>query len=104
MQDEATKAAASATVTLIQYGAVGSLLVIFLGFFLWLFYRLINKMLIEWTQQWTEIKVFMHENVQALRAVRETMIQQQREIMLEFRDLRREPTQVNRSNTGNPNF
>lgn len=92
MHEQATNAASAVTVTLIQYGAVGALLLVFLGVFLWLFYRLINKMLGEWSEQWRAISNFMNEQVKALQAVQDTQQENHRDVMSEFRHLNREPS------------
>jgi hypothetical protein len=82
----------NAGITLIQYGAIGALLVIFLGLFLWVFYKVINHLLDEWSKQWQQITTFMDEQVKALRAVQDSINASQREIISEFRAYHREPT------------
>lgn len=90
--DVATNIGQSASATLIQYGAIGALLVIFLGVFLWVFYRGVNILLGQWVEQWKLITSFMQEQTKAMQALRETIHESKREIISEFRAYHREPT------------
>lgn len=91
----AVRAGQDASVTLIQYGAIGAILAIFLGVFLWLFYKGVNVLLHQWTEQWKQITTFMQENTKALQAVRDSITQTERELISEFRAYHREPTNPN---------
>jgi hypothetical protein len=82
----------NAGLALLQYGAIGAILLIFLGLFLWVFYKLVNHLLTQWSEQWKQITIFMDEQVKALQAVRESITNSEREIISEFRAYHREPT------------
>lgn len=73
---------------LLQYGAVGAMLLLFLAVFLYLFYRLFNHMLQTWTTQWKEIAKFMEAQTNALNGTREAIYTSQKEIIYELRSNR----------------
>jgi len=62
---------------LLQYGAIGAVLVSILGLFLWAFHRLFSHIL----DQWKDFKVFMQETVKELQANREAIQSSHREIV-----------------------
>lgn len=88
----AVRVGQEASERLIQYGAIGALLLIFLGVFLWVFYRGVNILLNQWVEQWKKITQHMDEQVKAFQALRETVQESKREIISEFRAYHREPT------------
>jgi hypothetical protein len=88
----ASRVGQDVSLSLIQYGAIGALLVIFLGVFLWVFYRGVNILLGQWVEQWKQITTFMQEQTKALQGLRESIHDSKREIISEFRAYHREPT------------
>lgn len=62
---------------LMQYGAIGAILVSILGLFLWAFHRLFTHIL----DQWKDFKTFMTETVKELQLNREAAQASHREII-----------------------
>jgi hypothetical protein len=65
---------------LLQYGAIGAVLVAILGLFLWAFHRLFSHIL----GQWDDFRGFMRETVKELQANREAIQSSHREIVHEI--------------------